>query len=119
MRIQIAKDIFLNSLATMKEVLSLAEFKLGRDTEDYRYFKRQTMNAHYNGLIRIFQKLEHEKLIIRCECMARLRQGYSTCEFCGGSGYRNNEPKPALINTVPPTEKDKEVVVGQNSSSTG
>lgn len=89
--VQFAKEVFLNDLEIMKEVLSLAEFKLGKDSADYEYFKRQTMNFFYNNLIRLFQKLESNSILIKCECAAKLRHGFSPCEKCGGSGYKNKE----------------------------
>ena len=87
---QIAKEVFLGNLGVMKDVLSLAEFKLGKDTDDYKYFKRKTMDFFYNNMLTMFQKMESSKLIVKCECKARLRHGFSPCENCGGSGYRNN-----------------------------
>jgi hypothetical protein len=97
MKLQIAREIFLNDLSIMKEVLSLAEFKLGKETQDYIYFKKKIMDNFYNGLIRLFQKLEYEKIVQKCECMSKLRHGYAQCDSCGGSGYKNYDPKPAEV----------------------
>jgi len=87
---QIAKDIFLSNLGIMKDILSLAEFKLNKETEDYKYFKRKTMDYFYNSMLSLFQSMERNKLIVKCECKSRLRHGFSPCTNCGGSGYRNN-----------------------------
>jgi hypothetical protein len=35
MKLQIAKEVFLSNLDTMKELLMLAEFKMGKETDDY------------------------------------------------------------------------------------
>jgi len=87
---QLAREIFLSNLGTMKDVLSLAEFKLNKNTDDYKYFKRKTMDFFYNNMLSLFQGMERNKVIVKCECKARLRHGFSPCVNCGGSGYRNN-----------------------------
>jgi hypothetical protein len=53
--------------------------------------KKQIMSNFYNGMIRLFQKWEYEKLVVKCECNSKLKHGFSNCETCGGSGYRNAE----------------------------
>lgn len=89
MKIQIAKIMFLNSLSTMKAILDLIAFKVDKKSLDYKYYRKEIMNFTYGNLKKLFRTLSDEKIIVRCECKAKLRQGYSNCEFCGGSGYRN------------------------------
>ena len=89
MQIQIVKSIFLNALSTMKAILDLLEFKLGKKSDDYKYARKKVMDFTYKNLIKLFTALIDEKIIVKCECKAKLRQGYSDCRFCGGSGYRN------------------------------
>ena len=87
---QIAKSIFLNNLQTMKSILSLLEFKLGKKTEDYLYAKQQIMEYTYKNLKKLFKQMEEEKLIERCSKKCNLKKGYSDC-LCGGSGYTNKK----------------------------
>ncbi len=86
--IQIAKIIFLSSLSIMKKILNLAEFKLGKNSDDFKYFKSKTMDYTYEGLQKLFSNLESKKVVKKCKCKHSLRKGYSDCE-CGGSGYIN------------------------------
>ncbi len=71
----------------MKSILSLAEFKLGKDTADYKYFKKEVMNHFYNNLTKFYDSLEKKNILKKCGCNSKLRQGYSSCNNCGGSGY--------------------------------
>ncbi len=87
-KVQIAKTIYLEQLSTMKQILSLAEFKFDKRTKEYLYFKSQIMNATYNGMKKLFKKLEREKIIKKCPCNTNVRKGFKHCE-CGGSGYYN------------------------------
>ncbi len=92
MSIQIAKTIFHVSLSVMKKILDLIAFKYDKKSDDYKYFKKQIMDAFYKGLRDIFQTLLNEKILTNCHCKADLRQGYKPCD-CGGSGYKNKELK--------------------------
>ena len=74
-------------LDMMKKILDLGEFKLGRKTEDFKFFKREVMNCFYNSLKKTFNTLKKEGLVLSCKCKSNLRQGYSNCEFCGGLGF--------------------------------
>ena len=91
MKIQFAKKIFLMNLSVMKQILDLGEFKLGKKSEDFKYFKKQVMNSFYKSMNKIFKELVNEKILMRCGCKAKIRQGYSDCPKCGGSGYCNIE----------------------------
>jgi len=91
MKLQLAKTIFLNSLSTMKKILDLGEFKLGKKTPDYKYFKKQTMDFFYKNLKKLYKQMVDDKIIEKCDCKAKIRQGYSECPFCGGSGYKNKK----------------------------
>lgn len=93
LKIQIARILFLNNLKVLKATLSLLEFKLGKSTEDYRYAKQQIMDYTYKGLTNIFKIMTEEKILVRCECGSKLRQGFKPCEFCSGAGYKNKEVK--------------------------
>lgn len=88
MKIQIAKTIFLEFLAITKRILDLGEFKLGKKSDDYKYFKKQVFDYSYKGLNKIFRQLLDDKIIEKCPKKCKLRQGYADCE-CGGSGYIN------------------------------
>lgn len=85
----IAKEIFLNNLTQMKEILGIGEFKFGKDSDEYKYFKKQVMNASYNNLTNLFNTLKNENVIERCKCNSNLRRGYTDCETCNGAGFKN------------------------------
>jgi len=89
MQTQLPKIIFLESLSIIKKILDLGEFKLGKKSDDYKYFKKQVFDYHYKGIKKIFKQLLDDKIIEKCKCKAKLRQGYSDCDLCGGSGYKN------------------------------
>jgi len=93
MKIQLAKLIFLNNLSVMKAILDLLEFKLGKKSDDYKYAKKKVMDSTYKNLQGTFKTLTDEKILVRCECKSKLRQGYKDCKYCGGSGYRNEIKK--------------------------
>ena len=86
----VVKEIFWLCLNIMKSILSLAEFKLGKNSDDYRYFKAQVMSAFYDNLTRFYQDLVKKGILERCPNNCKLRQGYNKCQ-CGGSGYVNKK----------------------------
>jgi len=88
-KLQIAREIFLSNLSIMKSTLSLLEFKLGKNSEDYLYAKQQIMDYTYRNLLKLFKQLEEHKIIERCSCGANLKKGYKVCPLCGGSGFCN------------------------------
>ncbi len=87
-KIQIARDIYLSSLDTMKKVLDLMSFKIDRRTKDFQYARSQIMDITYNNLNKLFRKLEQKGLIKKSKCRHSVRGGYKNC-LCGGSGYCN------------------------------
>ncbi len=90
MRIQIAKKIFLMNLSTMKQILDLAQYKLGKESDDFKYFKKQTMQLFYDSLEQLFDSMVQENIIKKCSCKNKIKDGYSECALgCGGSGFIN------------------------------
>jgi hypothetical protein len=87
MNSEVLKEIFWLCLGIMKNILSLAEFKLGKNTDDYKYFKKEVMDYFYNGLNKFYENLVKKSILKKCVCGAKLRHGYSPCKDCGGSGY--------------------------------
>lgn len=87
-KIQIARTTYLEQLSTMKKILDLASFKFDKRTSEFKFFKSQIMDATYNGMKKLFKKLEQEKIIKKCSCGTNVRKGYKKCE-CGGSGFVN------------------------------
>ena len=83
----IAEQIFLSSLNQMKETLSLGEFKFGKNSDEFKFFKKEVMNIVYSNLQELFKKLENENVIERCKCKSNMRHGYTNCEHCHGAGY--------------------------------
>lgn len=88
---QFARAIFLQYLAAMKEVLKLGEFKIGKGTDEYRYFKKVVMDQFYNPMSSTFADLEKAGILRKCTCGKSLRHGYDPCPTCNGSGYCNSE----------------------------
>lgn len=88
MKVQIAKIIFHSLLTIMKKILDLVSFKVGKDSEEYKYYKREIMDYFYNGLKELFVELSNKKIFEKCPCNANLRYGYKTCKECGGCGYK-------------------------------
>lgn len=89
---QLAKAIYLKNMTAMKEILNLGEFKIGgRESEDYKYFKKVVMDQFYNTMGDTFRDLEKKGLLIKCNCGTTIRQGYKTCTFCNGASFRNSD----------------------------
>lgn len=82
----IMKELFWLCLSIMKSILSLAEFKLGKNSDDYKYFKSEVMNYTFNGLTKFYQDLLKQGYVKKCPNNCKIRQGFSKC-FCGGCGY--------------------------------
>jgi len=90
MKINIAKEIYLSHLTTVKRILDLLQLKFGKESEEFKYLKKQLFDYYYTDIKKLFQKLEHENIIKRCPKKCSIRQGYTSCE-CSGSGYINFE----------------------------
>lgn len=88
MQINVLKQVYWLSLTIMKKILSLYEYKVGKNSEEYKYFKREVMNFFYDELNKFYQNLIKDGYAERCSCESRLRKGYSSCDNCGGSGYK-------------------------------
>lgn len=91
MSINILKRVYWLSLTIMKKVLSLYEYKVGKNSEEYRYFKKEVMDYFYIELNKFYQDLLKQGLVEKCSCDAKIRKGYSNCESCGGSGYKDKD----------------------------
>jgi len=87
----IIKAIYWMNLTIMKKILSLYEYKVGRDTDEYKYFKKEVMDYFYNELHKFYETLVKAQYAEKCNCDSKLRKGYNKCDLCGGSGYK---PKP-------------------------
>lgn len=90
MKIQIASSIYLSHLNTVKKILDLLQLKFGKESEEFKFLKKQLFDYFYNEMKKLFIKLEAEKIIKRCPKGCSIRQGYTSCE-CNGSGYINYE----------------------------
>ena len=71
----------------MKETLTLAEYAL--EDRKYKYFKKQVMNLSYESLGKIYRELVARGDAASCECGAQVRNGWSECPLCSGSGYKD------------------------------
>jgi len=74
----------------MKKILDLLEFKMGKNSDEYKYMKKQVMDSVYVNLKKTFKELQESGLIKKCPNKCSLRCGFKTCQ-CGGSGYINDE----------------------------
>ena len=84
-----AEQIFLTSLNQMKAILDIGEFKFGKSSDEFKFFKKQVMDAMYKNLGELFKKLEDEDLLEHCKCKSNMRHGYTDCPQCHGAGYVN------------------------------
>jgi len=88
MKIKLARAIYLAQLDILKKTLDLIEFKEGKDSDNFKFLKKQLFDYTYLNLSKLFKQLEDEGLIKRCTKKCSIRQGYTDCE-CNGSGYTN------------------------------
>jgi hypothetical protein len=51
---QLAKTIFLTFLSIMKKILDLIAFKCDKNSDDYKFYRKQIMDYIYNGLRDLF-----------------------------------------------------------------
>jgi hypothetical protein len=95
---QIARSLYLPFLSAMKEVLRLGEFKIGgRESRDYRFFRRIVMDQFYEPLQEAFSRMEEQGILEKCPCGTNVRRGYQDCRFCNGAGYRNTKQTDEFI----------------------
>lgn len=86
----LSKGIWNLVMGIMKNQLKLAEFRLGdRSSESFKYYKEMTMNHFYEATKRFFQEGVAIELFERCSCGANLRHGWTNCDFCAGSGFKD------------------------------
>ena len=100
MKKNVAEEIFLSQLNVMKEVLDLGEYKLGKESKEFSYFKRRVMDVVYNQLKELFNGLAEDKLIKKCSCNANVRHGYTDCPKCHGAGYVAVENDSETVKTM-------------------
>lgn len=84
------KDIFWMNLSILKKTLSLYEYKVGKNSDEYKYFKQQIMDYFFLELDRFYKESLKKGLIKKCPCGTNVRKGFKDCE-CGGSGYISNK----------------------------
>lgn len=105
---QIAKVVFLQSLDTMKKILDLGEYRMDKNSNAFKFFKRQVMKYTYNNLIVLFEQLKNERIIIKCKCNSNLKLGFNNnCKICNGAGYVNVEPEKLTPENQDKKEVDK------------
>jgi hypothetical protein len=86
---QIARTIYLAQLNILKKILDLLQLKFGKESDDFKYLKKSIFDAFYLDIAKVFKQLEEAKLIKRCPNKCSIRQGYTACQYCNGSGYTN------------------------------
>jgi hypothetical protein len=90
---QIAKPVFEQQLSIMKRILKLGEFKFGKDSEQFKFFKEEVMNSIYEGTKKMFLLLSNDGVLEKCGCGANLRHGWTDCQLCAGSGFKDKIDK--------------------------
>ena len=84
--------IFQALLDQMKQLLRMGEFKFGPNSNEYRYYKEETMKYSYQAAGRLFGELMRAGSVEKCPCGAS-GQGWTDCADCGGSGYKTTSPR--------------------------
>lgn len=90
---QISRSVFETQLGIMKKILKLGEFKFGKETDQFKYFKEEVMNHVYEGTKKLYSQLATDGVFERCGCGANMRHGWTNCEDCSGSGFRDRNDK--------------------------
>ena len=89
---QLAKAIYLRNMAAMKEILNMGEFRIGgRESKEYKFFKKVVMDEFYNAMSELFVALEEKGVLMKCSCGTGIRQGYKPCQKCSGAGHCNSD----------------------------
>lgn len=89
MKYQIAKTSFLSALSATKKILDLLQYKFGKDSEEFKYLRKQIFDYVYDGLKKYFTQLEANNIVEKCSCGNTIRNGYASCPDCAGCGYKN------------------------------
>jgi hypothetical protein len=89
MMTQIARSIYLAHLNILKKILDLLQLKFGKESDDFKYLKSQIFNYFYSDMDKLFKQMANDNIIKRCPKKCSIRQGYTDCEHCSGSGYTN------------------------------
>jgi hypothetical protein len=84
----LSKMIFETQLSIMKRMLKLGEFKFKKDTDEFKFYKEEVMNATYEGTKKLFSQMAEAGILERCQCQANMRHGWTECGLCAGSGFR-------------------------------
>jgi hypothetical protein len=87
-----APYVFAVFMDSMKEMLDLGEFKIKSISKDeFRYFRRVTMDMYYIPLQHVMEKLEGIDVVEKCPCGSNMRDGWGKCDYCRGLGYRDKK----------------------------
>jgi len=88
----VAGSIFEMQLTLMKRILKLGEFKFGKESDQFKFFKEEVMNATYEGTKKFFNQMSIEGIFEKCSCGANIRHGWKECQSCSGSGFKDIIP---------------------------
>ena len=98
--LQLAKAVYLRHMSAMKEILNLGEMKFGdRSSEPYKYYKKVVMDEFYTAMSDVFEALEKEGLLRRCDCGTSIRGGYKPCGQCNGASFCNTDDFNSMLAT--------------------
>ena len=96
--IEMGRMIFEAHLRLLKQLLRLGEYKFGRNSAEYRYYREEVMRFCHEAIERVYDTLERKGIIEACSCGAD-RKGWTNCPDCGGSGYKEKEPVTRISDT--------------------
>ena len=97
---QLARFIYHNVLAIMKNTLNLEELsyrEMGRDDPRYKTFKKHLMEFTYSTLRDMFGEMVKWELLVSTEDGQDVKNGYSNTPG-GGSGYVNSKDFDEWLN---------------------
>ena len=86
MKHQIPASIYIHRLGVMKSILDLGAYRLGKKTDEYKFYKREVMNYIYDDFLSLMKEFEKCGLVKKCSCGANVRHGYKADCVCRGSG---------------------------------
>lgn len=79
------------NLAIAKNILDLLQFKMGKDTDEFKYMRKEIFDYVYNSLKKLFKQLEENEMVEKCTCNNKIRNGFAPCPECGGCGFKDKK----------------------------
>lgn len=87
-------------LTVMTRLLELGEFKFGKDSEEYRFYRREVIKVIRATQQACMEDFKALGLVVECPCEADGSMRRSDCARCGGCGY--TPLKDGVLHAVKP-----------------